>query len=94
MFTPVQLVLNWREQRPSNYNDLDSSVTEEVGRVYYTRGGSASDFFLVPFYVIGVANGTLCIWVYICKIRYQVNTMVECLHVLSISFNFVGNAYI
>jgi hypothetical protein len=27
---------SWREQRPSNQGDLNSSVTEDIGRVYYT----------------------------------------------------------
>jgi hypothetical protein len=36
MFAPVQLLRNWRKQRPSNKGDLDSSVTSGVGRVYYT----------------------------------------------------------
>jgi hypothetical protein len=37
MFARAQLSRNWREQRPSNQGDLDWSVTEEVGRVHYTR---------------------------------------------------------
>jgi hypothetical protein len=36
MSVPAQLLRNWREQRPSNKSGLDSSVTGEVGRVYYT----------------------------------------------------------
>jgi hypothetical protein len=36
-----------REQRPSNEGDLGSSVTGEVGTVYYTGGGPASDFIFV-----------------------------------------------
>jgi hypothetical protein len=36
MFAPEQLLRNWREQWPSNKDDLVSSVTGEVGRVYYT----------------------------------------------------------
>jgi hypothetical protein len=36
MILPSHLLSNWREQRPSNQGDLDSSVTGEVGRVYYT----------------------------------------------------------
>jgi hypothetical protein len=36
MFAPAQLLRNWREQRPSNQGDLASSVTGEVGRIYYT----------------------------------------------------------
>jgi hypothetical protein len=47
IFTPAQLLRKWREQRPSNQGVLDSSVTGEVGRVYYTGGGPASDFIFV-----------------------------------------------
>jgi hypothetical protein len=36
MFAPSQLLRNWCEQRPSKNSDLDSSVSGEVGRVYYT----------------------------------------------------------
>jgi hypothetical protein len=35
MFELAQLLGNWREQRPSNENDLDSNITREFGRVYY-----------------------------------------------------------
>jgi hypothetical protein len=42
MFAPTQLL---REQRPSNQGDLDSSVREEVGRVYYT----GLDLLLISF---------------------------------------------
>jgi hypothetical protein len=35
-FAPAQLLRNWREQRPSNRGDIDSTVTVEIGRVYYT----------------------------------------------------------
>jgi hypothetical protein len=35
MFAPAQLLRNLREQRPSNQGGLDSSVTGEIGRVYY-----------------------------------------------------------
>jgi hypothetical protein len=42
---------NWREQRPSNQGDLDSSVTGEVGRVLH-RGGLPSFLIFVPNYVI------------------------------------------
>jgi hypothetical protein len=45
MFVPAQLLHNWREQRPSNQGDLDSSVTEEVGREYYTE----VDLLLIRF---------------------------------------------
>jgi hypothetical protein len=36
-FVHSQLLRNWREQRPNNKDDLDSSVTREVGRVCYTE---------------------------------------------------------
>jgi hypothetical protein len=36
MFTPAQLLRNWREQRPSNKCDLDSSVTGKAGKICYT----------------------------------------------------------
>jgi hypothetical protein len=45
MFASVQLLRNWREQRPSNQGDLDSSVTGEGGRVYYT----GVDLLLISF---------------------------------------------
>jgi hypothetical protein len=35
IFAPAQILRNWCEQRPSNPGDLDSSVTEKVGRVSY-----------------------------------------------------------
>jgi hypothetical protein len=35
MFAPAQLLLNWREQRPGNHDDLDSSVSRDSGRAYY-----------------------------------------------------------
>jgi hypothetical protein len=47
MFAPAQFLRNWREQRPCIQGDLDSRVSVEVGRVYYT-GGLASDFIFVP----------------------------------------------
>jgi hypothetical protein len=36
MLASALLLRNWHEQRPSNHSDLDSSVTGEVGIVYYT----------------------------------------------------------
>jgi hypothetical protein len=48
MFAPAQVLRNWREQRPSNKGDLDSSIAWEVGKVYYTGGVSASDLIFVP----------------------------------------------
>jgi hypothetical protein len=51
MFAPAQLLRNWCEQRPSNQGNLDSSVTGEVRRVYYTR----VDLLLISFlYVVGL----------------------------------------
>jgi hypothetical protein len=35
VFAPARLLRNWREQRPSNQDDLYSSVTGEVGRFHY-----------------------------------------------------------
>jgi hypothetical protein len=49
MFAPAQLLRIWREQRPSNQGDLDSSATWET---LLHGGGSASDFSFVPQYVI------------------------------------------
>jgi hypothetical protein len=43
MFEFVKLLSNWREQRPSKRDDLESSVTEKVGRVYYME----VDLFLI-----------------------------------------------
>jgi hypothetical protein len=37
MFASVRGLRSWREQRPSNECDVDSSVTREVGKVYYTE---------------------------------------------------------
>jgi hypothetical protein len=53
MFAPAQFLRSWREKRPSNKDDLESSVKEEVGRVLH-GGGPASDFIFVPLYVIVV----------------------------------------
>jgi hypothetical protein len=36
MFAPAQRLRNWHEQRPSNLGNYDLSVSEKVGRVYYT----------------------------------------------------------
>jgi hypothetical protein len=36
MFAPVQLLRIWREERPSDQGELGSSVTVDIGRVYYT----------------------------------------------------------
>jgi hypothetical protein len=45
MFAPAQLLRTWREQRPSNKSDLDSSATGEVGKVYYM----GVDLLLISF---------------------------------------------
>jgi hypothetical protein len=47
MLPLAQLLRNWREQRPSNQDDFNSSVTGEVGRVYST----GVDLFLISFFV-------------------------------------------
>jgi hypothetical protein len=47
MYAPAQRLRNWREQRPSNQSDLDSSVSGDVGRAYY-MGLPAVDFIFVP----------------------------------------------
>jgi hypothetical protein len=64
MFAPTQLLRNWREQRPSNKSDIDSSVMWEVGRVYYT----GVDLLLISFLYRSswlmlscVLNGTSCV---------------------------------
>jgi hypothetical protein len=43
MFASAQLLHNWREQRPSDEDELDTSVTGEAGRVHCT----AADLLLV-----------------------------------------------
>jgi hypothetical protein len=48
MFSPAQLLRNWREQRPGNHGDLDLNVTGEVGTVYYTGVGPDSGCIFVP----------------------------------------------
>jgi hypothetical protein len=47
IFVLSQLVRNWREQRPSNKRDLNSSDTGKVGRVYYT----GMDLLLISFFL-------------------------------------------
>jgi hypothetical protein len=62
MFAPAQLLRHWREQRRSNQGDLDSSVTVEVGRVYYTGVDLLLTSFLyrTTWLLLGcVLNGTL-----------------------------------
>jgi hypothetical protein len=48
MFASAQFLRNWREQRPSNKGDLDSSVTGEVRSVYYT----GADLLLIQFLTV------------------------------------------
>jgi hypothetical protein len=52
MLSPAQLLRNWREQRPSNQGDLDSSVTGGGSVNLLHAGGPASYFIFVPLYVI------------------------------------------
>jgi hypothetical protein len=55
MFASAHLYRKWREQRPSNQDDLHSSVTGKVWRVYYT----GVDLLLINFCtVVRVLNGT------------------------------------
>jgi hypothetical protein len=59
---PARHLHNWREQRPSNKGNLDSSVTEEVGRVLH-RSGPTSDLIVYrsTWLLMGcVLNGTPC----------------------------------
>jgi hypothetical protein len=44
VFTPVQLLRNWCEQRPSKQSGLDSSVMKEVGIVCYMVDGGGYRF--------------------------------------------------
>jgi hypothetical protein len=55
MFISAQLLRNRRAQRPSNQSDLDSSVTGQIGRAYYTW----VDMSLVSFLCV-IAVG-LCV---------------------------------
>jgi hypothetical protein len=47
MIAPAQLLGKWQGQRPSNKGGLHSSVTGEIGGVYY-GGGAGSGFSFVP----------------------------------------------
>jgi hypothetical protein len=61
---PVHFWRNWHGQRPSNQGDLDSSVTGEVGRVYFTGVDVLLVLFLYrsTWLLMGcVLNGTLFI---------------------------------
>jgi hypothetical protein len=42
IFAPAQLLRIWREQRPSNKDDLDSNVTGDVSESLLYRDGPAS----------------------------------------------------
>jgi hypothetical protein len=46
MFAPAQLLRNWREQRPSNQGDFDTSIMGEVETVLLH--GDETDFIFVP----------------------------------------------
>jgi hypothetical protein len=48
MFTPTQLLRRWREQRPSNKDDLHTSITGEILRGYCT----GIDLLLIFFAVV------------------------------------------
>jgi hypothetical protein len=54
MFAFAQLLRIWREQRPSNKDDLDSSVMGEGWESLLLGGGPASDLIFVSWYVIVV----------------------------------------
>jgi hypothetical protein len=61
----IRLVVlrKWREQRPSNQGDLDSSVTGEAGRIYYTGVDLLliSSLYRIMWLVWGcVLNGVPC----------------------------------
>jgi hypothetical protein len=55
MFTPVQLLRNWREQRPSNKSDFDSNVTVNLFLISFLYRGT---WLLVGCFL----NGTTCIY--------------------------------
>jgi hypothetical protein len=54
MLASAQLWRNWLEKRLSNQGDLDSSLTGEVGRVYYTGMNLLLGSIFVPQYAIVV----------------------------------------
>jgi hypothetical protein len=89
MFTSARLLCNWRDQRPSNQDDLDSSVTRETGRVYYMGVDLLPISFLYrrTWLLLGcVLNGTPCIrinsryiWFVALKIRtYLTHSVLTC----------------
>jgi hypothetical protein len=45
MLLPAQLLRSWLEQQPRKQSVLDSSITGEVGRVYFTE----VDLLLISF---------------------------------------------
>jgi hypothetical protein len=70
MFALAWLLRTWREQRPGNQGEYDSSVTGKVGRVCYTGGEPASDFIFAPQ---DVADVGLCFkWHTLSKLMYQI----------------------
>jgi hypothetical protein len=72
VFSPTQLLLVWREQRPSHQEHFDWSVTGEFERVYTT----VLDLLLISYLcritrqLLGcVLNGTLCIHVQVILVQ-------------------------
>jgi hypothetical protein len=63
ILAPAQPLRSWREQRPSNHGEIDSSVTGEVGRVYYWRWTCFWFHFctVVRYCCCCVSDGTPCI---------------------------------
>jgi hypothetical protein len=64
MLVPAQLLSSWGEQRPSNKADLDSSVTVEFRKLYYTRMDLRVISFLyhsTSLLLCRVLNGTGCV---------------------------------
>jgi hypothetical protein len=62
MFVPAQTLRNWREQRPSNQGDLDSSVTGRLGEYYTGVNLLLISFLYRRNLLLGcVLNGALCV---------------------------------
>jgi hypothetical protein len=64
VFAPAQLPRNGREHRPSNKDDLDTSVIGEIGRVHYGVNLLLISFFYrnARLLLRCVLNGTHCIF--------------------------------
>jgi hypothetical protein len=62
MFGHEQFLRNWRQQRPSNQGEIDSSIRLEVGIIYYT--GWTYLIFLQQCWVLlgSVFSGIPCIY--------------------------------